>query len=232
MTIRALLFDLDDTLYGYAPCNEAGLAAAHQAFSRAGDVSLAEFRATHDAVRRELAHELRGQAASHNRALFFKRIVERLVGPGRGRLAVELFDTYWSTFLAGLRPSPHAHPVLSALHGEYALALVSNHTTDIQLRKLAALELEPYFPVVVTSEEAGVEKPDPRLFELALEALGVSAAEAVMIGDSPSVDLRGARGLGMRCVLSREFVQPALEGEAPDGTLARLDELPGWLAER
>jgi putative hydrolase of the HAD superfamily len=232
MKIRALLFDLDDTLYGYAPCNVAGLAAAHAALARCVQVTPAEFRATHDAVRAELAHELSGQAASHNRALFFKRIVERRVGAGQGQLALELCDTYWRAFLATAQPSPHAHPVLSELRSRHALALVTNQTTDTQLRKLEALELEPYFTIVVTSEEAGVEKPDPRIFELALEALGVTPDEALMVGDSPEVDLRGALGLGLRCVLSREFVKPTDTGDAPDGTLATLHELPAWLAGR
>jgi len=232
MTLRALLFDLDDTLYGYAPCNEAALTAAYAILRARAPVSPTEFRETHDVVRAELARELHGQAASHNRALFFKRIVERLVGPGEGSLAIELFDTYWSAFLAEMRPAPDAHEVLAKLKGRYELALVSNHTTDIQLRKLRALDFERFFPVVVTSEEAGVEKPDAHIFELALRALGVNADEALMIGDSPAVDLRGACNAGVPCILSRQFSAPELAGDAPETTIASLSELPDWLRRR
>jgi HAD superfamily hydrolase (TIGR01549 family) len=232
MTIRALLFDLDDTLYGYAPCNEAGLVAAERVLSDASvELSEGEFRATHDRIRVELASELRGQAASHNRVLFFRRIVDRLVGPARGALALELFETYWGVFLETMQPSPAADRVLEELGASHALGLISNHTTDIQLRKLGALGLERHFPVVVTSEEAGVEKPDPRIFEQALKALGVGASETLMVGDSPTVDLRGAHGVGIRCVLSREFVTPEYRGGDPDGILTELGELPDWLQQ-
>ncbi len=230
MTTRALCFDLDDTLYGYAACNELGLIAAHRVLLGHSQKSFEEFMLVHDRVRLELAAELKGQAASHNRAIFFKRMVERLVNPGRGGLAVELFDTYWQSFLSAMSPAPAAREVLDALGREYSLALVSNHTTDIQLRKLRALQLETCFPVVVTSEEAGVEKPNARIFELALTSLGTAAGETVMIGDSPRVDLRGARAAGMRCVLSREFVSPADSEEAPEGVIDTLAQLPELLA--
>lgn len=226
MTIRALCFDLDDTLYGYAPCNEVGLRAAHGVLWSVTAVSFDEYRGVHDAVRSELAEELAGQAASHNRAIFFKRIVERLVGPGRGGVAVQLFDEYWRAFLAAMRPAPEAREILASLANTYSLALISNHTTDIQLRKLRALGLEELFPVVATSEEAGVEKPDPRIFEFALAALAVAPEQALMIGDNPTVDLAGARSAGLGGVLSREFVSPNMDDGEHVVTIASLRELP------
>jgi len=230
MALRAILFDLDDTLYGYAPCNEAGLRAAHERLAREVTASYDDFRACHDEVRLELAEQLKGQAASHNRAIFFKRIVERLVGPGRGSLAVELFETYWRVFLDTMQPAPAALQLLEELSRTHSLALVSNHTTEVQLRKLEALGLEPYFEVVMTSEEAGVEKPDPRIFEQALRALGVAPADSVMVGDGPGVDLLGAQRAGVRCILSREFAAAGLDGCEGIEILDSLSELPGKLA--
>lgn len=226
MKYRALLFDLDDTLYAYAPCNEVGLLAAHARLARECEVDYEAFCSAHDRVRLEIANELRGQAASHNRAIFFKRLVERFKGPGHGGLAVELFDGYWHSFLSAMKPDEAIRTVLADLKRDYRLALVSNHTTDIQLRKLRALKLEEFFRVVVTSEEAGVEKPDPKPFEIALRELNVPAAEALMIGDNPRVDLRGARAAGVPCVLSRQFVEFELGDEpAPLAILDSLGEL-------
>jgi putative hydrolase of the HAD superfamily len=77
------------------------------------------------------------------------------------------------------------------------LGVVSNW--DISLHKtLRAFGLSPYFDVVVASMEEGVEKPDPRIFAIALERMGVDPSETVHVGDNPLDDLSGARGAGIK----------------------------------
>jgi len=228
--IRALLFDLDDTLYDYAPCNREALAAVHGLLNTHVACSVEEFRTLHDAVRADLAQRLSGQAASHNRSLFFKLIVERLVGTCRIDLAVELFDCYWRVFLGSMQPAPDAHEVLSALGSTYELALVSNHTTDIQLRKLRQLSFQSYFGVVVTSEEVGAEKPDARIFEQALAALDVEVADAVMIGDDSHGDIYGARAAGLATILTTEFTDRQPNSTDADAIIESLADLPDCLA--
>jgi len=66
---------------------------------------------------------------------------------------------------------------------------------------LQAAGLIDYFDVVVDSALVGVEKPDPAIFRPALEALGVTAAEAVYVGDLYEVDVVGARAAGLEAVL-------------------------------
>src|SRR5439155_26572101 len=66
---------------------------------------------------------------------------------------------------------------------------------------LASVGLGPYLDFVVDSGEVGVEKPNPRIFELALARAGVAAAEAAYIGDFYSIDVRGAAAAGLRAVL-------------------------------
>ena len=204
----AVLFDLDDTLYGYAPCNAAGLEAAHDVLAAAEPIDRAAFLELHDRVRSELAERLRGQAASHNRAIFFKRMVELHAGPGRGALALRMFTDYWAAFLERMVPAPGALETLDELGRTHALALVTNHTTDIQLHKVERLGIATRFAAIVTSEEVGVEKPHARVFATALEELGVEPARAVMVGDNPTVDVRGAAEAGMRAILSTEFRPP------------------------
>jgi len=89
------------------------------------------------------------------------------------------------------------------------------------------LGLEPYFDVVVTSEEAGATKPKPPIFRLALERTGVSAQEAVYIGDQYGTDVIGARGVGIKPVLIDRY---DLEPEVSDCPRIRsLAELDGCL---
>jgi putative hydrolase of the HAD superfamily len=225
--IEAFLFDLDDTLYDYAPCNAAGLEAAHARLAGELSVSADDFRALHDEVRADLAHELRRQAASHDRILFFKRMVEHLSGRPGSALALEVHEAYWSAFLERARPAPHAHDVLGELASAGKVALVSNHTTAVQLRKIDRLGLDPFLTAVVTSEEAGVEKPDARIFAAALSALGVHASNAVMIGDDPAGDIAGARALGLRTVLTTEFRDTGAPHGLAGAVVTSLAELPG-----
>ncbi|MDE0916087.1 MAG: HAD family hydrolase [Planctomycetota bacterium] len=225
---EAVLFDLDNTLYEYAPCNEVGLLAAEQVL--AGRFSLGEgrFRELHDQVRVELAEELRGSAASHERSLFFKRIAERAsASEGRGSqpaLAVHMVEAYWGAFIKRMEPAPYAHEQLSLLAGTHRLALVSNHTNLAQLKKVEALGFAPYFEAIITSEEAGVEKPHARIFELALQALGVSSDRAVMVGDDFKADYQGARSAGLEALLYTGFAASP-QAHAEVASVASLDEL-------
>ena len=93
----------------------------------------------------------------------------------------------------------------------YRLALVSNGGGRTQRAKLEAAGLDvELFDAICISEERRVAKPDPGLFELALEEIGVEPGSAMMIGDSPEHDVLGARGVGVRsCWLARGREYPA-----------------------
>jgi putative hydrolase of the HAD superfamily len=227
--VRALLLDLDDTLYAYAPCNEAGLAAAGLLLEAETGTGAGEFRALHDEVRSELAREHAGTAASHDRARFFERIVARAGGRPAPGLAVELHERYWAAFLARAEPGPDTHAVLAALAPRLPVVLVTNQLSAVQHAKVRRLGLEPYLTGVVTSEEAGADKPDPRIFRLALAAAGVEAGEALMVGDSLRGDVGGAVAAGIRALHTREFTGQRDEAGAALATLERLGELPGWI---
>lgn len=228
--LDGVLFDLDDTLYDYAPCNESALQTVFDRFGHDLSLGSAEFRELHDQVRRELAEELHGQAPAHNRLLFFKRMVERQTGRSAVPLATEMFELYWNTFLENMRPAADAHAVLRELCASMPLALVSNHTTDIQLRKVARLGFESYFQVIVTSEEVGAEKPSAVPFLAALTALKIEPAQALMVGDDPGADIRGAAALGIHTVLTSEFARGAIDSSEAERVVTALAELPGVVA--
>lgn len=225
MQVRGILFDLDDALYAYSPCNERGLHATHDMFNRRVAVSYERFRALHNDVRDQLAKDLANQAASHNRALFFKRMGELLTGRCEPDLVSNLYDCYWQTFYQHMQPGPDANLVLSKLSRSYRLALVSNHTTLAQLGKVHQLDFARYFPIIVTSEEAGVEKPDAGIFDFALKQLGLKADEVVMVGDSLQADIGGARRAGIQTIHTMEYVKQESEDIAADYTIHRLREM-------
>lgn len=223
----AVLFDLDNTLYEYGPCNEAALVAVHAQVREEVGLGGEEFRRLHDEVRLELAKRHAGLAQSHDRALFFLGMAERTgVGAARGGAWCEL---YWEAFCAEMRPADAAHEVLAEASARCPLALVSNQMRATQLRKLAQLDFEAYFQVVVTSEDAGVEKPDARVFRTALDALGFGVDDAVMIGDDPRADICGAHAIGLRCVQTLEFTKNGARAEDADAVIEELGALPALL---
>ena len=92
---------------------------------------------------------------------------------------------------------PHAREVVRELSGRYPMYIVTNGFAGVQQIKLRHSGLDGYFRGVVCSEDAGANKPDPRIFEYALDLAGVKAGAAVMIGDDPYSDVPGAERAGI-----------------------------------
>jgi putative hydrolase of the HAD superfamily len=96
-------------------------------------------------------------------------------------------------------------------------------------RSLADHGLLPYLDVLVISSEVGLTKPHPAIFQAALDSLRVSPAEAVFIGDIPWGDIKGAKDMGMRAVLTHQFRQADPGQYKPDLIINRLGEIIGYV---
>jgi HAD superfamily hydrolase (TIGR01549 family) len=224
MNIRAVIFDLDNTLYHYDPCNDMALRMTYMELAKSVFTHYENFHEVHDKVRANLAAELKNQASSHNRVLFFKHIVEELVPNPSISMTLDLFRSYWLAFYEHMKLQPDAMDVLNALKGKYKLALLSNHTTAVQLEKVVRLKLDTIFDHIVTSEEVGVEKPDPKIYEFTLRKIGVSADQAVMIGDQPAGDIIGAKQAGLMTIHTTEFCKESSPPEA-DHSISQLRQV-------
>jgi HAD superfamily hydrolase (TIGR01509 family) len=115
-----------------------------------------------------------------------------------------------------------------------ALAIVSNtmRTPGATLRELLAnFELLDCFDYFAFSDEIGVRKPRPEIFEAALRGVGGETATTVHVGDDPALDVGGARRAGLRVIQvvanKSNATRPA---ERPDGTMTRFEELPAAIA--
>ncbi len=97
----------------------------------------------------------------------------------------------------GRRLMPYAREALEYLRPRYRLYVLSNGFTELQARKMQSAGIDHYFDGVVLSEDIGVNKPDPAIFEYALCVAGVSKAETLMIGDNFEVDIEGAQQVGI-----------------------------------
>lgn len=89
--------------------------------------------------------------------------------------------------------------VLEALKGKYKLGIIGNQMYGSE-KRLENFGIRKYFDVIVASAEEGVEKPDRRIFEIALERAGIEASEAVMVGDRIDNDIVPAKKMGMKTI--------------------------------
>jgi putative hydrolase of the HAD superfamily len=113
-------------------------------------------------------------------------------------------EMYWSTFLENMKLTAKAKNFLELLKTkDLPSCIVTDLTTQIQMKKWQILGLNNYINYLVTSEEAGVEKPNARIFEIALSKLKLSASEVIMIGDNEKKDFLGAQQIGIKAYLIR-----------------------------
>ena len=127
----------------------------------------------------------------------------------------------------GLTATPGAAETLDTLRRQgYRIGMISNTIwpAELHIEDLAELGLLPYLEHMDFSGELGFWKPNPKIFQHALEALGAAPGESVFVGDSPREDILGAHGVGMRAVWMRSVEFP-LGDVQPDAIIEALPEL-------
>lgn len=226
--IKALIYDIDNTLYCYDTAHETALRALADDVRRTFGVPTEEFPVLHQEAYR-IQQDRAGirNAAIHNRLIRCQIILEQLGQPVS--YAPRMAEIYWSAFLSHVRPFPGAEAsMVFAKTAGLAVGIGTNMTADYQFAKLERLGLMKYVDFMVTSEEAGAEKPEVRLFALCVKKAGCSPGECVFIGDSLEFDALGAKQAGLRPVwlCGGAERRPASSGVH---CLRALSELPGLL---
>ena len=202
---RAILFDLDDTLFDHQRASTLALGAMHAA--HAPDLPFEPFANKHAEVleifhARFLAGEFTLDQARVARMQSLFAAFERDIDAAT---AIEAAQRYRESHQANRHLVPGTIELLDRVREHCRLGVVTNNSTIEQIEKLRALNIASYFDTVVISEDVGITKPDPRIFEIALERVGAHAHEAVFIGDNWTNDVVGAIKVGMAAVwLSRE----------------------------
>ncbi|MFD1645921.1 HAD family hydrolase [Haloarchaeobius litoreus] len=232
MDYSAVFFDLDNTLYPYQPCNEAGKRAARRRATDLGyDLDREAFEARYQEARSEVKRELAGTASAHERFLYFKRLIEIHTGTHKSRHALELGEAYWEAYIDEMELFDGVVETFDAI-GEAGLdiAIVSNLTTRIQLKKIEHLGIEGSIDLVVTSEEAGSEKPASIMFTLPLSQLDLRPSEVVMVGDSVTADIEGGNAVGLTTVLFNSDETELESRRRPDHHVDAFTDITGVVA--
>lgn len=166
-----------------------------------------------------------------------KKEVYRMLVQGLHWVNPPTADEYLSFFREQvplcIQPMDQLHPVLRYLYSKgLKLGIITNGTVQVQEGKIHQLGIREYFDSIVISEEAGVKKPDPRIYRKALDQLKVISSEVWFIGDHPLNDIVGAAKCGMKaiwCTRDGEW-DDSIEVK-PYQTIHKLEELIHIYAE-
>jgi len=200
--IGTVIFDIDGTMYDYEACNRAAMDAMEQYVLKHMGIDGDTFRHTIVKAGQIMKERLGYSCASvHNRLIRIQCMLEELEQP-LFPFAQELYHLYWDTVLEKMQPYPGLLEWMSVLKERgISVAVGTNMTALVQYRKLERLGVSSFIDWIVTSEEAGVEKPDRRFFELCRVKSGLASGECLFVGDSPEGDAEGATACGMKALL-------------------------------
>lgn len=222
--VRAISFDGDGTLWDFQQVMRHALHYALMELQVAAPGPSAALTIdTMIAMRNQVAEELRGKVTNLEAVrLAAFRLTLQHIGVVDDGLAARLNAVYLQHRFADTRPYDDVLPTLDALHGRYRLGLLSNGNSYPE-----RCGLPDRFDFVVFSQDYGFEKPDRRLFAIALAQAGCAPQELLHVGDSLTNDVGGAMGAGVRSVWLNRDGQENATGVQPDFEVTSLTELLG-----
>ncbi|MEB3960394.1 HAD family hydrolase [Streptomyces kunmingensis] len=227
MTLKAIVWDIDDTIFDYATADTAGM-RAHLTVEGLTD--------TFGTVERALAHwktltrehwarfeagetDWEGQRRDRVRA-FVGRALDDVSADAWFTRYLGHYEAAWSLF-------PDAVPALDTLAAGYRHAVLSNSSLHNQDRKLRVLGVRDRFETLLCAAELGVAKPEAAAFHAVCEELGLAPHDVAYVGDQPDTDARGAVEAGLTGI----WLDRAGTGGRPELVrITGLEQLPPLLA--
>lgn len=242
MSYRVVIFDLFDTLADFErdrlPLIHVNGEAIHSTSAvvyplfaaRHGHISLEvfyqAFRKSFDEAARLREVEEREVSARERFHLFFQ-MLRVPVTPDSEPFLASLLDAHMACLADAVHAPPEHRALLDWLRPKYRLALISNFDHGPTARQiLDRAGITSFFDLILISEEIGQRKPHAAIFEAACQALRITPSEAIFIGDSPSIDIAGAKRVGMGAIwLNRRGDRLDESIPPPDHTVRRLEEI-------
>ncbi len=239
--LKAVIFDLDDTLLDWTTCRLDWLEYERE-----------HLRAVYDYMQERHPLPAFEEFVALEQTLTaeaWQEGVSTLVAPHQGRVLAETFtrlgvpaekiditaclEAYNWAGVPGVQPFPEVPGALEELRRHaLRLGIITNAYQPMWMRdrEMAAAGLPPaLFEWRTSTADFGLLKPHPAVFEHTLQALDARPEEAVFIGDNLAADVAGAQGVGMKAVLRCCTRVSVAEGITPDATLRSLEELPALL---
>ncbi|MGW4752453.1 HAD family hydrolase [Streptomyces chartreusis] len=230
MSIRAVVWDVDDTIFDYTAADRAGMR---------GHLLAEGLLDGYDSVEQALVRWRRVTDAQWAR---FSAGEATFQGQRRDRVRVflgteltdaeadEWFGRYMGHYEAAWALFPDVLPVLDALAASHRHAVLSNSSLTVQDRKLRVLGVHDRFETILCAAELGVSKPEAGAFHAACAALDLAPHQVAYVGDHPEIDGRGAADAGLLSVwIDRDGAYTSDDGPGGPRRIASLAELPAIL---
>jgi len=215
---KHIFIDLDRTLWDF----EANSMETFREIYKKRDLAkiftnFEQFHKTYRKYNRQLWEDYRdGKISKEN--LKYKRFYLTLAAYNYKDedLAKKIGDDYIQISATKTQLFPYTHESLEYLLKKYSLHLITNGFEEVQYKKIKNCHLEKYFKNIITSEKAGVQKPNEQIFNFALKKAGAKSTESIMLGDDIEGDIKGAQSFGMDQILfnpdKKEFdIKPTYE---------------------
>lgn len=225
--VKAILFDLDDTLWPIAPViRRAEIELFDWLMTHAPAVthlhSIESLRARRLALMKENPYYKIDLWSLRHAAL-----TEAFLAAGEDTARVDQAMETFTTARNQVEPFEDVLPALERLGRHVTLGSISNGFADLE-----TIGLAHHFKVSIAAHQIGCAKPDSTIFLAGCTALGVNPAEAVYVGDDLELDVEGAQKAGLRAVWMNRFERSAPPHINPDLTCTTLHELDQWLSRR
>lgn len=200
--LKAVIFDLDNTLYDYSSNNEIAMNVVQEYVQNEFKINRESFFELYAEARKETHEFLNVNIASrHNRVIYFKRFLQK-INQKPYKYANILDELYWNTMINNMKLNDGVIELFELLKiNNIKIAISSNLLLSIQLKKLDKLGIGEYIDYILTSEEIGTEKPSELNFIDVLKYLKLSPKEVIFVGDDYETDIMGAINLGISGVL-------------------------------
>jgi putative hydrolase of the HAD superfamily len=232
MLPKGILFDLDDTLVVFRAVGEPVWQGICREYAPQLGVTPEFLR---EGIRKAStwywSDKERHRIGRQDQTAAYREVLGRAFGDmglEQGDLAQSIADAYFAQRHEAIYLFDDAIDTLKHLRSRgVALALVTNGQASLQRGKIERFELEPYFDAIFIEGELGYGKPDPRVFQHALDALDLVAADAWCVGDNLEWDIGGAQALGIHAIW-HDVEGNGLPGGAtvvPDRIILRVGEL-------
>ena len=195
--IKHIFFDLDHTLWDFD--KNSGLTFEKIFKTNNIDIDLNNFLQVYEPINFEYWKLYREEKVTKS-ALRYGRLKKSFEGIG---VSVEddLINLLSNAYIDELTSFNHVfegtYEILGYLKERYQLHIITNGFEEAQEKKLVSSKIKKYFNTITNSEMVGVKKPNPKIFNFALELAKANANESIMIGDNIEADIEGAHNIGM-----------------------------------
>ncbi len=217
---KYILFDADNTLFDFDRCERE---AFGEAVGMAGLEFTDEVYSAYHVINESL-WKLLEKGGIERAALKierYRRLFEKFGVEGDGYLSVSKnYEIYLGNKVYEI---PGVYDLLGRLSGKYGIYVVTNGLTSVQTSRFAKSRIRERVLDVFISEQVGYAKPDKKYFDAVLDAIGATADECIVVGDSLTSDIDGAINSGIDCIWYNRKGEDAA-GRSPTYTITDISE--------